>query len=249
MRTSASPLAPCLIAATGLLSAASPRADAQSAAPRISGYVTMSSDYRNRGLSQSRGAPSLRLGGDLQHRSGFFAGAWAASVRYHPPASKYPSAPAADETRRSEIGTYIGYHARTAAWSFATAVARYDYPGSDADYDYHELSGSVGYSDRVFFTASYTNDLFGWRASALNQELGIALPVGTSFELGASLGRFDADALGLKYVHWNAGVSKTVSRFGFDLRYYDNDQRQYGPLGAPAAGEWVLSASYGFKAR
>jgi uncharacterized protein (TIGR02001 family) len=213
---------------------------AQASRDRLSGYVTVTSDYRNRGLSQSRAEPSLQIGGDYQHPTGFFAGLWAATIEY---ASDVPG-----NSRRSELLYYAGYSRQVEDWSFAGTLGRYAYPDSGFDYDYNELTGSVDYRGRVVYTASYTDDLYGREVSALNQELAVRQPIPWKAELSATLGRFAADDFGVRYTHWNVGVSKTLRRFGLDLRYYDNDYDFDGPLGM-AEGDWVLSVSYGFTSR
>lgn len=224
-----------------VLAAAPAQVPAQPGGDRVSGYVTVTSDYRHRGLSQSRADPSLQIGGDYQHPSGFFAGVWAATV-------EYPS-DLREDSRRSEILYYAGYNRRVEEWSFSGTLGRYAYPDSPYDYDYNELTGSVDYRGRVAYTASYSDDLYGRNVSALNQEVALRLPLPRHVEVSVSLGRFAADDFGVEYSHWNLGVSKTLRRIGLDLRYYDNDYGFDGPLGMAAEGDWVLSASYGFSSR
>ncbi|MBN1237306.1 MAG: hypothetical protein JXB36_02335 [Gammaproteobacteria bacterium] len=218
--------------------------------PRISGYVTVMSDYRNRGLSQSGGDPAVLLGADYQHGSGFFAGARAANVEYAVPAPD-------GSARHAEAALYAGYSRRFRRWSVTGSVGRYTYPGSDYDWDYGEVGASIGFRDRVFLTASWTDDFFNVGAHALSHELAVALPVGAGFEVGAGIGRFRSSGIDVDYTHWNAGASKRIGRFGIDLRYYDSshDAGRYGTVqprrmlpGAPSDGEWVLSVSRGFDA-
>jgi uncharacterized protein (TIGR02001 family) len=248
MKRRAAKIATCCVGLPALAFAVAPDAAAQAAGSKISGYVTVTSDYRNRGLSQSLGEPSLQFGGDFQHATGFFAGGRAATVEYAAAAPRGSS-------RHGEATLYAGYSRRVGTWSLVGSLGRYTYPGSDFDYDYSELSGSVGFRNRVFVAASYTGDFLNRGVAALNHELGIALPLGAGFEIGAGLGRFRSSGLDVDYTHWNFGASKLVARFGIDVRYYDNSHsvRYYEnmpgarvPLGAPVPGEWVLSVSYGF---
>src|SRR5690606_24076512 len=77
----------------------------------VSVYLTAASDYRHRGLSESRGRPSLQLGADFQHRSGFFAGAWTARIEAY----------AEDEhetSSRYKAAYYAGYTRRASSWNF-----------------------------------------------------------------------------------------------------------------------------------
>lgn len=246
-------------------------AAAQTGRAQVSGYVTVTSDYRNRGLSQSRGDPSLQLGGDYQHPSGFFGGGRAATVEY-----AVPGAARAASSTQTEVALYAGFNRRVGVWSLAASLGRYLYsagdsgdyapadpdapahaPDYDYDYDYGELSGSVGFRNRYFLTASYVDDFFGSGASALNHEIGLALPVAADFELGAGIGRFESSGLDVDFTHWHIGASRVFGRLGLDLRFYDNSHtggyyaghgRAVGPLRASTPDTWVLSLSYGFDA-
>ena len=216
-------------------------AQAQPVGSSISGYVTVTSDYRRRGLSQSRGNASLQLGGDYQHRTGFFAGGWIATMEY------VPGDVSGASSHQKEIGYYAGYGRRAGAWSFAATAGRYAYPDSVRDYDYNEASATVAYRDKLFLTASYTDDLFSRGASALNQEIGVTLPLPWRLELGATLGRFDSSDVDGRYTHWNLGLSKTFTRrLGLDVRYYETSGYFASPLGATTGDHWVVSASFGF---
>src|SRR5690606_29976093 len=110
------------VAALGVLLAIAPGTIiAQALEPVVSGYVTLTSDYRHRGLSESGGEPSIQIGADYQHASGFFAGAWAAGVDY--------SQPAEESSTRFKVGYYAGLNKRIARWSLAATAVRYTYPG------------------------------------------------------------------------------------------------------------------------
>jgi uncharacterized protein (TIGR02001 family) len=55
-------------------------ASAQSAASPLTGNLTVTSDYRFRGISQSFKQPALQGGIDFNHASGFYLGNWNSSV-------------------------------------------------------------------------------------------------------------------------------------------------------------------------
>jgi hypothetical protein len=93
------------------------------------------------------------------------------------------------------------------------------------------------------------DEFFGRGESALNTELGFALPLARRFELGGAIGRFETRIGRFDYTHWNFGASKVIGRIGLDVRFYDNSLQSYGPLGAARGTEWVFSASYGFSAK
>jgi uncharacterized protein (TIGR02001 family) len=212
---------------------------AQDATSTLNGYVTLASGYWSYGLSQNDGA-SLQGGIDFEHRSGWFVGARAANVSYE---IEYSYA----EPRDIEANVYGGYHRRGTNWSWAMTAARYYYPGTAISYDYNEVSGTVGFNDRVFYTASYSDDFYGSLRSSLNQELSFALPLRGDIEIGAVLGRFRLSSSDVDYTHWNFGVSKVLRRVALDLRYYDSGYDAVSWLGDPNANQTVLSVSYALR--
>jgi uncharacterized protein (TIGR02001 family) len=223
------------------LALAAPRADAQEATPGVDGYLTLGNGYWSRGLSQNDGL-SVRAGIDYQHQSGWFAGAWAANVDY---AIEYSY----EQPRRLEADVYGGYHQRGEDWSWTVTLGHYLYPDTAIPYDYSELNGTVGFHDRVFYTASYSDAFYGVPHSGLNQELSFALPLRGDVEIGAALGRFEISGTDVEYAHWNVGVSKLVRRAVIDLRYYDSGYDRVGWLGDPDANHYVLSVSYALRSK
>ena len=125
-------------------------ARAQDPVSELSGYVTLSSGYWKHGLAHNDGA-SLQLGIDYQHYTGFFAYARAMNVDYP---QNLPG-----QSRDVETSAYVGYHRRRAQWSWTASLGTYIYPGA-GDYDYDEVSASVGFRDRVFYTASYNDEYY-----------------------------------------------------------------------------------------
>lgn len=213
-------------------------ASAQAPFSDLRGYVTLSSGYWKHGLAHSDGA-SLQVGIDYQHRTGFFAYARAMNVDYP---QNFPW-----QSRDVEASAYVGYHDRREHWSWTVTQGRYFYPGTDG-YDYDETSASVGFRDRVFYTASYNDEYYVRGASALNQEISVAFPLPADVEVGGAIGYFDVSA-GPKITHWQVGVSKLVGRIALDLRYYDGNYRLRNYLGDPDADHYVFSASYALRAK
>jgi uncharacterized protein (TIGR02001 family) len=210
-------------------------ASAQDTRSAFSGYVTLGSGYWRYGLAHTDGA-SLQLAVDYQHYTGFFAYARVMNVAY-PQNLPY-------QQRDIETSAYVGYHDRGERWSWTVSGGRYWYPGAD-DYDYDEWSASVGFRDRVFYTASYNAEFYSGTA-ALNQEVAVAFPLPRDFELGGAVGYFDIGG-GPQITHWNVGASKLVGPMALDLRYYDGNYATRGYLGDPAADQYVLSFSYALK--
>lgn len=225
-------IAPSWVAVVALVSVGA--AHAQGSVSGASGYFTLGSGYFKHGIAQTGGA-SLQVGVDYQHYTGFFAYARAMNVDY-PQLSYY-------RQRDVETSAYVGYHDRGERWSWTVSGGRYWYAESDG-YDYDEWSASVGFRDRVFYSASYGDGYYG--SSALNQEVAIAYPLPGNFEIGAAVGFLDVSG-GPEITHFNLGASKLLGRIAIDLRYYDSDYRARYYLGDPDASHYVLSLSYALK--
>jgi uncharacterized protein (TIGR02001 family) len=209
----------------------------------LSAYVTLTTDYRDRGLSQSDGEPALQAGVDYQHGSGFFTGIWGSTVEYEVEAGRR-------HPRENVIELYAGYNWRNERWSVTAAAARYVYPDISVDYDYDEVAAGLAYRDHLFLTVSYTDALLSLGPSRLDAELTLAVPLPAGVELGGTIGRVDSEAFsGGGYAHWNLGASRALGPLSLDLRFYDNDAPRYGYYGAALPDSWVLSLSYGFRRR
>ena len=231
-------IAPVLLSSL-LACAVSGAAWAQDGAPSLNGYVTLANGYWNRGLAQNDGL-SLQLGIDYQQRRGWFVGAWAANVDYE--AEQTWSNP-----REIESEVYGGYHRRNENWSWTLMLGRYFYPDTTVSYDWNEASATVGFRDRVYYTAAYADQFYGFPRSSLNQELSFALPLRGNFEIGGTLGHFELANPAVEYTHWNLGVSKVVRRVVIDLRYYESGYEYVSWLGDPRGTQYVLSVSYALR--
>lgn len=227
---------PWVVAVIALVGSGAARA--QDPVSELSGYVTLSSGYWKHGLAHNDGA-SLQLGIDYQHYTGFFAYARAMNVDYP---QNLP-----EQTRDVETSVYVGYHRHRAQWSWTASLGSYIYPGADG-YDYDEVSASVGFRDRVFYSASYNDEYYVRGASALNQEVSVAFPLPAEIEIGGAVGYFDVSG-GPEITHWNVGVSKLVGRTALDLRYYDGNYDRRNFLGDPDADHYVLSVSYALRGK
>jgi uncharacterized protein (TIGR02001 family) len=214
-------------------------AGAQEPVSEVNGYLTLSSGYWKHGLAQSDGA-ALQVGVDYQHYTGFFAYGRAMNVDYP---QNYDG-----QRRDVEASAYVGYHRRREQWSWTVSLGHYFYPDAD-DYDYDEVSASVGFRDRVFYTASYNDEYYVRGSSALNQELSVAFPLPGDFEVGGALGYFAVSGGGPEITHWQVGVSKLVGRLALDLRYYDGNYEWRNYLGDPTADHYVFSVSYALRGK
>jgi len=107
-----------LLAASGALMA-------QTKAPEpdytLSVNVGAVTDYRYRGISQSRNDPAIQGGADFAHKSGFYIGTWASSIKWIKDAGGDANA---------EVDLYGGYKFSAVGVGFDVGLLRYLYPGS-----------------------------------------------------------------------------------------------------------------------
>jgi len=86
------------LAASGLFATAAFAQTAPAAAPAapevnsITANVTVVSDYRYRGISQSNMKPAIQGGFDYAHKSGFYIGNWNSSISWIGDSAYYNSA-------------------------------------------------------------------------------------------------------------------------------------------------------------
>jgi uncharacterized protein (TIGR02001 family) len=99
---------------------------AQTKAPEpdytLSYNVGVVTDYRYRGISQSRLKPALQGGVDFAHKSGFYLGTWASTIKWIKDAGG--DAPV-------ELDIYGGYKGTVGDFGYDVGVLTYQYPGHD----------------------------------------------------------------------------------------------------------------------
>lgn len=185
--------------ATLLLStlALSATALAQTKAPEpdytLSFNAGVVSDYRYRGISQSRLKPSAQGGLDFAHKSGFYLGAFGASIKW------IKDSGIAGTKGDVELDLYGGYKGELAKdVAYDVGVLRYEYVNNN-------LGRSPGYADanttEVYgaltagvFTAKYSHsltNLFGNINSKGSQylDLSATFDLGSGFTLTPHVGR------------------------------------------------------------
>ncbi len=134
--------------ATALLAGASINAMAE---PEISANVSLVSDYRFRGISQSNSDPAIQGGFDLEFENGIYVGTWGSSVDF---GGNYGSL---------ELDGYIGWAMETEQGvEFDVGYIYYGYPGDHdvpEDGDYQEFYGSVSF-DGITGGIAYSDDFY-----------------------------------------------------------------------------------------
>jgi len=172
-----------LLASTGAMAQAAP----ESSLSFNAGVVT---DYRYRGISQSRLKPAVQAGVDYADKSGFYVGAWGSTIKW------IKDSGAADGT--VELDLYGGYKGSAAGINYDVGVLRYQYLGNKlgkvptfTNANTTEVYGAVTYG---LFTAKYSHaisDTFGNVDSkgSYYLDLSAAIDLGNGFSLTPHVGR------------------------------------------------------------
>ena len=169
-----------ILAAVASLAAAG-GALAQTKAPEPDytlGYnVGVVSDYRFRGISQSRLKPALQGGVDFSHKSGVYLGLWASTIHILKdiPGGEGPI----------ELDLYGGYKgAINEALSYDVGVLRYQYPRENfaTTVNTTELYGALSYGPA---TVKYSHSVGAETFGVANSRNSYYLEAAATFDLGS----------------------------------------------------------------
>lgn len=175
-------LVPSLIAAAiASLTSVAHAAEPESTLGFNAGAVT---EYRYRGISQSRLQPAVQGGVDYADKSGFYVGAWGSSIKWIKDAGG--DAP-------MELDLYGGYKGAAGDVAYDVGFLRYEYTRNklNPNANTNEVYGALTYG---IYTAKYslsTSNLFGFADSKNSGylDLSAALDLGEGYSLTPHLGR------------------------------------------------------------
>ncbi|HET8748925.1 MAG TPA: TorF family putative porin [Ramlibacter sp.] len=191
-------------------------------------------DYRYRGISQSRLRPALQGGADFAHKSGFYVGTWGSTIKWLKDAGGDANV---------EVDVYGGYRTTLGGVGLDVGVLRYLYPGSDIapatglvnpDTTEVYLAGSLGPATLKYSHA--TTNLFGTPDSKGSGYLDLS----ANFELpwygltltphvGHQRVRHNSSA---SYTDWSLALGKDFGNgFSASLAYVDTNITVRAPNG------------------
>jgi uncharacterized protein (TIGR02001 family) len=203
---------------------------AQDAPPtQLSFNASLASDYRYRGISQSRLRPALQGGADLVHNpTGLYVGAWLSGIRW--------IADAGGESR-IEMDVYAGKRGTVGRFSYDAGILAYVYPSSAlaTNPNTREVYVQGGYGPvTVKYSHAYSN-LFGTPDSKHSGylDLGANIPLRGGLVLNLHAGRQRVNRHGaLSYNDYRAGLTKTIGPASVSLSVVGTDTGSYtGPGG------------------
>ena len=142
------------------------------------------SDYRYRGISQSRLQPALQGGVDYADKSGFYVGAWGSTIKWIKDSGGDANV---------EIDLYGGYKGTVGDVAYDVGFLRYQYPSNNlaVSANTNEVYGAVTYG---LFTAKYSHavsNLFGFGDSKNSYYLDLSanFDLGSGYTLTPHVGR------------------------------------------------------------
>lgn len=194
------------LAATGLAHAGDTKPDNET-----SFNAAVTSDYRYRGISQTRLRPALQGGADyVNHPTGLYAGAWLSTIKW----TRDAGGDGAIELdlyagKRGMIGDQVSYDA---------GVLRYAYPSNGlarvpgfANADTTELYGQLGYKLAYIKYSHAVTNLFGFIDSKNSGylDIGASIEAGTGLVISLHAGRqVVQNVSAASYVDWKIGLAK-----------------------------------------
>ena len=217
----------------------------------VSGDITLTSDYRFRGISNSDNHPTLQGSVSLVHDSGLYAGVWASHIDLGIGTS-------------TEIDYYLGYNrALNEDASLDLSYTYYDYPHAvdEAKADYGEFAAIYAHNnafitgDTATFSVYYSPKFTADSDQAYYVETAYQYPLAQQFQLLTSIGYtrltdkenfaqgVGGDGTQQGYYDYKLGIAREFYGFGTELVWVDNNLKTDSDV---AKGKTVFSISKSF---
>lgn len=212
----------------------------------FSGNLGVVSDYRYRGLSQSRLQPALQGGVDYAHNpSGFYAGAWASTIKWTKDAGG---------SGDIELDIYGGKKGElTKDISYDVGLLGYLYPsnGLRPNANTLEIYGQLGLGPAYIKYSHALTNVFAFADSKNSGylDLGANLELGGGYIANLHIGhQIVKRSSGFSYTDYKVGISKDVGFCNLSLAVIGTDSKAYVSPAGKNLGKTslVLSASKTF---
>ncbi|MET0519760.1 MAG: TorF family putative porin [Burkholderiaceae bacterium] len=213
-----------LAALAAALTAGALPAYADEAASPLSFNLSLTSDYRYRGISQSRLKPALQGGADYDFGNGFYVGTWASTIKWIKDAGGDGNV---------EIDVYGGYKTEvTKGLTLDLGVLQYYYPSNklNPSTNTFELYGALSFGPVTAKYSHSTTNLFGFADSKNSGYLDVSatFEIGEGFNLVPHVGHQTVKHLSsASYTDYSIGVTKDYAGFTFGASYVSTDAEGY----------------------
>lgn len=197
----------------------------------VSFNASVVSDYRYRGISQTRLKPALQGGADyVNNPTGFYAGTWLSTIKW------IKDVPGGDASIEWDI--YAGKRGEVVEGvSYDLGVLRYQYPSNNLNPSANttEIYGQLGYGPAyIKYSHSLTN-LFGFADSKRSGylDIGANVEIGEGLILNLHAGHQKVkNNSPFSYTDWKVGVTKDFGIVTGALALIGTDTDNYvGPNG------------------
>jgi uncharacterized protein (TIGR02001 family) len=197
------------IASAQTAAPAAPAAAEPEASP-LSFNLTLTTDYRYRGISQTRLKPAIQGGVDYALPGGFYVGAWASTIKWIKDAGGEANA---------EVDLYGGYKGEIAKdFTYDVGFLRYQYPSNklNPSANTNEIYGAVTFGPATLKYSHSLSNLFGFADSKNSGyvDLSATFEVGTAIQLIPHVGyQRVAHNSDFSYADYSFTVGKDFSGF------------------------------------
>ncbi|HCN89880.1 MAG TPA: hypothetical protein DIT28_11990 [Oxalobacteraceae bacterium] len=172
----------------------------------VSFNVAVTSDYRYRGISQTRLEPALQGGADYTHTpSGFYAGTWLSTIKWTKDAG------GSGDVEWDLYGGKRGEIVKDV--SYDVGVLSYVYPsnGLPVSANTTEIYGQVGYGPAYLKYSHAVTNLFGFADSKNSGylDVGANIDVASGFQVNLHAGHQTVkNSSSFSYSDWKIGLTK-----------------------------------------
>lgn len=211
------------LAAATALTALPTVSQAQHASP-LSFNVSLTSDYRYRGISQSRLKPALQGGADLSLPNGFYVGTWLSTIKW------IKDAGGGADVEWDLYGGFKGEISK--GLGFDVGVLSYQYPSHDLAVSpvTNELYGALTYGPATLKYSHSVSNLFGFADSKNSSylDLSATFDVGGGVSVTPHIGYQKVrNNDTYSYTDYSLTASKEYSGFVFSAALVGTDTKDY----------------------
>jgi len=234
------------LALTLVAAAAAVTALPAQAADSLSFNAGVTTDYRYRGISQTRLKPALQGGADFAADSGFYVGAWGSTIKWVKDGGG---------DANTEIDLYGGYKTEIASGlTLDVGVLQYVYPSNKLNPSANTLEGygALSYGPATLKVSRSFTNLFGFADSkgSMYYDLSATFDLGSGYSVTPHVGRQTVKNLSAaSYTDYSLTLNKTIDALTLSLGVVDAKTGVYiSPVGNKDLGKRavVLGAKYTF---
>ena len=230
-----------LIASAALLASVASLAQTKAPEPdyTLAYNLGATTDYRYRGISQTRLKPTVQGGIDFSHKSGFYLGAWGSGIKWIKDGGGDASV---------ELDLYGGYKAMVGAIGYDLGVLTYQYPSNKLNPSANttELYGAATLGPATLKYSHSVSNLFGF-ANSKNSgylDLSASFDLGDGWSLAPHIGRQRVAHNSLySYTDYSLAVNKDIDGLVLSATLVGTDADQAAYTTSAAAGGKFLGKS------